>query len=750
MLSYIMDINKVFQSAFEYYQAGKLQQAKDLFKNILRKQPENLVVLNFLGVIYYQLGHYDSAIGHIKKALNINPLDYDAWYNMGNALHKKGDLDEAVICFKKTIELKPNFAGAYNNLGNVVKNKGQINEAIFFYQKAIELTPDVAVPYSNLGNILQEKGQLDEAITYYQRAIQLNPVYAQAYYNLGNALQQKGQVDEVITYYQKAIQLSPVYAQAYYGLGTIFQEKGRLDDAIMYYQKAIQLDPQLVEAYHNLGLVLAEQDKKDEAIVAYDSAIGLNPNLFKARLAKCMAHLSIIYPDQSSIEISRNRYHEELLKLRDEVRLKTPQDVDVAAEAVGYYAPFFLAYQGYNDRELQRLYGGLVCRIMASRYPQWAIPPDMPASYSREPLRIGIVSRFFYLHSVWKIPTKGWIENLDQRRFILYGYSAGKEKDKTTEHARKYFTKFVEDIFSFEELCRIIREDNLHILLYPEIGMDPMTIRLASLRLAPVQCTSWGHPVTSGLPTIDYFLSSDLMETPDAADHYTEKLIRLPNLSIHYSPLDVPYADVNCGAFGLRQKSILYHCCQMLYKYLPQYDEIFPRIAHQVGNCQFLFSSSPKSRWVTEKFQLRIKQAFARFGLNADDYVIFLPFLEVSQYNALYKLADIFLDPIGWSGCNSVLEAIAHNLPVITFPGMLMRGREGSAILSMMGLTDTIAESLDDYISIAVRLGQDSEWCREISEKFATNKHLVYRDQTCITALEDFFERVVKERRPFC
>lgn len=177
---------------------------------------------------------------------------------------------------------------------------------------------------------------------------------------------------------------------------------------------------------------------------------------------------------------------------------------------------------------------------MALRYPQFLNRHSLSCHSNGEPLRIGIVSGYFYQHSNWKIPIKGWIENIDKKRFSLFGYYTGKVKDKETGVASQNFKKFVEDTYSFNKLCQIIRNDNLHVLIYPEIGMDPMAVRLAALRLAPIQCTSWGHCDTSGLPTIDYYISSDLMEPPDADD---------------------------------------------------QYDNVSPRIAQQVKDCQFLFIS---------------------------------------------------------------------------------------------------------------------------------------------------------------
>jgi predicted O-linked N-acetylglucosamine transferase (SPINDLY family) len=180
---------------------------------------------------------------------------------------------------------------------------------------------------------------------------------------------------------------------------------------------------------------------------------------------------------------------------------------------------------------------------------------------------------------------------------------------------------------------------------------------------------------------------------------------------------------------------------------LPQYDEVFPRIAQRVENCQFIFICSHINNWVTEQVRLRLYKIFSQFGLRADDHVIFLPRFEKEQYHAINYIADIFLDSIGWSGCNSTLEAVACNLPIVTLPGALMRGRHSSAILAMMGMRDTIAKTLDDYIEIGVRLGTDSGWRKYISERIASSKHLVYKDKACIKAIEDFIERAVNRRQ---
>src|SRR5262249_14263511 len=157
--------------------------------------------------------------------------------------------------------------------------------------------------------------------------------------------------------------------------------------------------------------------------------------------------------------------------------------------------PFYLPYQGENDRELQTLYGSIVCQALRARYAMPALPA---APAPDEPIRLGIVSGFFRQHSNWKIPIRGWLEMLDRTRFHVSGYYTASERDRETEAAEALCDRFVQGPVSLDRWRAKILDDAPHVLLFPEIGMDKVTAQLAGQRLAPVQCTSWGHPVTSG------------------------------------------------------------------------------------------------------------------------------------------------------------------------------------------------------------------------------------------------------------
>jgi protein O-GlcNAc transferase len=769
----------IFAKAIESYQSGNFEQADDICRKIIRSRPNHAEALYLLGLINAQAHQYDSAAEYINRALQIKPDFADAYNNLGIIHRMQGKLDEATRDFYKAVELKPGFTHAMYNLGCAYQAKGSFDAALSYFQevisrepnhigtlyfigiimqmkglpdeasayfdRAVALYPNFADAHFALGSIFQSKGKIDDAISHYHKAIESDPYHAEAYNNLGVIFQGQEQFSEAVSKFKKAIELNPKFAQAFNNLGNTYKDLGEWENAIENYIKAVEIRPDYVLAHYNLGNILGYQGRHEEAIKAYDRAIEYKSNFVIARWAKCVSQLPIIYPDQQSINSFRERYSNELRKLQNTIPLETMQDVEAAAEAVGSHQPFLLACQGLNDRGLQEIYGGLVYTIMTKRYHQFAELSPVPSHAYAEPLRIGIVSAYFHYHSIWKIPMRGWVENLNKERFHLFGYHTGKINDGATDSARRHCRRFIKDVASFEELSRIIRNDHLHALIYPEIGMDPVTLRLASLRLAPVQCASLGHPDTTGLPTIDYYLSSELMEPPDGDAHYTEKLIRLQHLGFCYLPFEVPYKEVSRKSFRLRETSTLYLCSHALFTYLPQYDDVFPLIAKQTGDCQFLFIAHQDEKSpVTVQFHERLKAAFHRFNMDDNNYVVFLPSLSPSRYHAVNALSDIFLDSIGWSANNSTFEAIACNLPIVTMPGSLMRQRHCSGILTMMGLTETIAESPDDYVRLAVQLGKDPVYRRQISEKISAQKHRLYNDKTCIRGLEDFLEKAIK------
>ncbi|MBM4137553.1 MAG: tetratricopeptide repeat protein [Nitrospira sp.] len=272
-----MNIDKALQLAAKHYQAGDLQQAEHIYREILKVQPDNTDVLHFIGIVFYQIGNYDLAIQYLIKTLELQPNNADVYYNLGNAYVEKGQFDEAIDCFKKSLQLNPNIAEAYNNLGVVIQKKGSPNDALPYFQKAFQLNHDFIDAYYNLGNALKEKGQFDEAITYYQKALEIDHDHFMAHYSLGNVFQEKGLLDKALKYYQKAMELNSTNPDIYNDIGTVLQELGQFDEAITYYQKALQFNQNFVKALCNMGNVLQRKGKYDEAVQFYQKVMQLDP-----------------------------------------------------------------------------------------------------------------------------------------------------------------------------------------------------------------------------------------------------------------------------------------------------------------------------------------------------------------------------------------------------------------------------------------------------------------------------------------
>ncbi len=457
-----------------------------------------------------------------------------------------------------------------------------------------------------LGVGFERNSRMGEAIACYQQALRHRPT-ASVYNRLACVFKGIGNADAAIECFRQALELSPQDGAILNNLGNALKEKNRLDEAIECYQESLRNEVSDPLAVHiNLAKAFFNENRVDEGLEAIECALAIAPHNHHAMFARLMGQLPTIYASVDEIRDRRDRYRRCLEDMSSEYAVADAATRAEAAEAVGSMQPFYLAYQGLNDRALQATYGQLICRLMAARYPQRSQPLAMPPLDASAKLRVGFVSGYFRRHSVWKIPLKGWVQRLDRNKFELFGYHTSPLRDEETDVAAASLFKFVQGPLSTEDWAEVISRDRLHVLIYPELGMEPMALRLACLRLAPIQVNSLGHPDSSGLPTVDYYLSSDLMEPENAQEHYTEKIVRLPNLSVYYEPLDLVLKVVNTRDIGVGDDDTLFWCCQSLFKYLPQHDDIFPRIAGEVGLCKFVFIKNPRSERITEVFRRRL------------------------------------------------------------------------------------------------------------------------------------------------
>ncbi len=546
----------------------------------------------------------------------------------------------------------------------------------------------------------------------------------------------------------KKLSANPFDPDAYIEVAKLYRDHGRHEEAIAVLGKGTHTCVPHRRLWRKYLEMLEDCNQTNDAIEVARRAGSVFPEDFYWKLKERLL-LPVVYKSEEEIEHYRQRYTGGLKELFDELSLDTPEAKREALFAIGKHVNFYLGYQAENDRDLQLDYGELVHRIMSANYPQWVRPCGIPTPSKDGRLRVGYVSSRFCHSSVTKTHAE-WLLQHDQEQFVIYAYHVGRKIDAVTEQVNRKCQSFHHLPDSIEETAQAILSDHLQLLVYLDIGMHPVMSQLAALRLAPIQCVTWGHPITAGLPTLDYFISSELMEPVNAQDHYSEKLLCLPGVGTCLRKPVIPTILLNKNRqdFRLREDSVVYLCSQSVFKYLPEQDALFAEIARQVETCQFVFvrHNNARAEMVVSDFLRRLDHAFGAVGLKASEHCVILPEQNAFDYWNLNCVSDVFLDTLGWSGCNTTFEAIACHLPVVSLPGRLMRGRHSYAILTQLGVTDTIARDNTDYVDLAVRLGLDRQWRQAVIDQMVAGYPNLYSDTRSVRALENFYLRMAKEQ----
>lgn len=766
------ELKLLHQESIKLHSQGKFAEAEEKYKQLLQHNYQNPDIYSDLGSLYYQMGRYQEALENLYHCLKFRPQKAIHYCRLGLILEKTAGISPAIKAYQQAITLEPQWLDSYVYMGRILFEAGNIYKAELIYQQALKIFPNHFYFHYQLGKIFTLQNQFDEAINCYTQAVNLNQKDWQIYWDLGLAFQKKGDKYKANAYfhfglacykknnYQEAINWyqnfladdnnnldDDIKNQVYIHLIECFKNLNQWDNLINIYREYITfsknpeeinyLYSELIENLHRCG-------RTWEAIATANDASKFNNNNFCFKRQKLLI-LPIIYENQAEISYARNHFTVGLETLIETTPLDTPE---ARREALNILTRtnFYLQYQGQNDLELQTRYGQFVHKIMGGNLPEFTQPLIMKHNQNNK-IRIGYISAYICIHTVSRV-FMGWLRHCNRQKFEIHSYHLGEKVDDSTDEF-KYHSDYFNHLPAYEGLtlnyirtvAEKIKSDQLDILVFLDIGMHPLMTIFAGLRLAPVQCMAWGHPVTSGIPTIDYFLSSDIMEPENAAkEYYAEELIRLPNLGIPFSKPNIPEKTVPRSYFQLSDDKVLYLSPQSLFKYLPQYDFIFPEIARLVPNAQFIFMRQINSLRVADKFWRRLQMAFANYGLDIEKYCVFINQQHIINYWHLNLVSDIFLDTFEWTGGLTALDAVSCNLPIVTCPGKLMRGRQSYGLLKIMGITETIANNINEYIEIAVKLGLNKDWRNSIVDRLKQNQSFLYNDLTTIQALETFYQ----------
>ena len=478
-----------------------------------------------------------------------------------------------------------------------------------------------------------------------------------------------------------------------------------------------------------MGHLLKEIGKVDEARNCENKLLSLKPNDIGYRINITLS----ITPVVSSVEeinFYRNEYQKGL-ELLKKYQYLTEKPGDTITTNF-----FHLGYHARENLELMKNTSDLFRQIIPNiNY----VSKNIDKQKKQKKIKVGFISEFLTKHTVGKL-FGGLIKNIDRKKFdIIIFHTYRTKKSLIKNEIDSHSNKVINLSNRIKEQHEQVEKENLDIIFYPEIGMSPITYFLAFARLAPVQIVSWGHPETTCINTIDYFLSSTLLEPNNAKRKYSERLICLSQFPLYYEPPQNLGPLKNRKDLKLPENIRLYGCPQSLFKLHPDFDLILTEILFQdPEGCIVLIGGEGKKKYWSEILKKRWSKSFSILNKK----VLFTNTLSLLEFISLCKCVNVLLDPLHFGGGNSFLEAMLVGTPSITMPGTHLKTNITAAAYKQMKiLSPPIVQSSKEYINLAVQLAQDSKKNLSLREelKTAANKYL-YNNLKALKEFEQFLE----------
>jgi predicted O-linked N-acetylglucosamine transferase (SPINDLY family) len=303
------------------------------------------------------------------------------------------------------------------------------------------------------------------------------------------------------------------------------------------------------------------------------------------------------------------------------------------------------------------------------------------------------------------------------KTFILEKNPADAMTEKIREWSDESIALPVKNFSVLPVAAKAIRESNLDLVIYGDIGMDNITYQLGAMHLAPVQAVLVGHGTTTGLSSIDYYISGD-HEPANAQEHYVEQLIRLPNAGAAQLPPAQTDKVLSRADYGIPEDAVVFISCANGLKHIPERDALLAEILQQAPNAYILLKPYMSPNQMDAKFTNRLLAAAQRVGA-ADRMKIAPPLPQAGDLMAFLQLGDVQLDTYPYGGWTTNLEALYYHLPIVTQQGDIARSRWGAGLLQAMGIEEGIAHDEQSYVDWAVRFAKEPELRERVSARIA-------------------------------
>lgn len=498
--------------------------------------------------------------------------------------------------------------------------------------------------------------------------------------------------------------------------------------AIGFYRLLLDSPRLSREAHFFLFIILASREQLDEALQVANTAIKKFPNEISLRLQKTFLLPNIYHSDEEM------RHCHTLLEQRlADLEAWLASNPALEAHQVLTYSPLFnLMPLGLNEKttfqRISRIWRRLFIEADAE---QLRAAPRKPG-----PLRLALISASVWNHSTMHY-FRGMIEMLAQQTDIETGlFDFAKQHDPMTDHIKGL-------VHHYERLPRILESarDAItrwqpDVLMYLDIGQETLLYTLAHYRLAPVQCVTAGVPITTGIDTIDYYLSCRQFEKPQAQEHYSEKLILLDQMMVCMRPPQLAAERKSRADFGMAADSHVYFFPHTLFRLDPELDAVLAGIL-QADPLAEIYGM----RLMETHYHHLLQSRFAASYPELSTRLHFLPWMNQPDFLELLSLADVALDAHRLAGGNVSFQTFWVGTPMVVYPSAFLRGRIGAGLYRLMGLEEWIAHDWQDYLSKALRLGTDPICRQRVSEQILAARETIFNRPEGIEEIFAWFRR---------
>ncbi len=563
-------------------------------------------------------------------------------------LMQDGRPAEARALYEQICALDQRDAEAWFFLGAIngqLQNPGAASEC---FRRVVVLSPRHALAYYNLGMALRSLGRLEEAVQALREAVRLEPQRAEILLGLAHTCVDMNRPDGAETCYRELVKLRPYDADMHFNLGMMHHLQHHLEDAALSYRNALELRPDHASVYDNLGNAYCEQGKYEEALACHRQALHLNPGDDKAHSNILMTMLYLPYQDPNAVFAEYRHW--------EHVHGKLPVDTPM--------------------------------------HPRPCIPERR--------LRIGYVSPDFRTHSVAYF-FEPLLANHERQAVETVCYSTSTQTDATTQRLRDLAGQW-RDISrdGLEQTVNLIRGDQIDILVDLAGHTAGNRLKVFARKPAPVQVTYLGYPNTTGLSAMDYRLTDALSDPEGEEAFYTEQLVRLPEGFLCYQPpVDSPAV---APPPALTAGHVTFGSFNNLAKINAEVVALWSQLLTKVGTARLLIKTASLDDSATRERYYRL---FEARGVPRERIDLLGHSPSVTDHLALYARLDIALDTFPYNGATTTCEALWMGVPVVTLAGRQHAGRVGVSLLNNAGFPEWIAQSPEQYISLAVRLAAD-------------------------------------------